>query len=268
MIRRVLALCLLISILCLQVMSETTNDASVGLQIGNRFISGPVILNGGNETVIIDKYTLVKSIIISDEGVFIESYPTTTTISILPEHTQLNEIGTFSVRVHVSPSQPIKGVEINMSFNPSCLRVVDVTQGYLFGSYPTFYVVNNIDNDKGFLVAYELIIGQGNTTDDGNFINITFNAIAQGTTSLAFHTAGITNETQYVELLMENATVYVAYPWDIVPDRIINYVDLSSFVTHYRQSGGLGWIRDDINDDGMVNYKDLSALATHYREVS
>jgi len=247
----------------LQVVSETIPDEKpVGLQIGKRFISGPLILKGGNETVIIDEYTVIKSLTIDDEGVKLT--PNITEMYISPSYTQLGEIGSFAIQLYVSPSQPIKGVEINMSFNPLQLQIVNITEGNLFEGYPTFFVVHEIDNDNGFLVVYDLIVGQGNTSDDGIFTSIIFNATEQGFSSLTLYDVGITNETQYIEVLTENATLYVAYSWDIVPDMKINYLDTSSLVSHYGQSGDDGWIRDDINDDGIVNYKDLSSIVFHY----
>ena len=35
-------------------------EGEVGLQLGNRFIKGPLILKGGNETVIIDEYVVAN----------------------------------------------------------------------------------------------------------------------------------------------------------------------------------------------------------------
>lgn len=56
------------------------------------------------------------------------------------------------------------------------------------------------------------------------------------------------------------------FPWDIVTDRAINYLDVSSLVNHYGQTGTPHWIRDDINEDGEVNYLDVSLLVSHYGE--
>jgi len=267
MIRRVSALCLLLFFLCFQVLSETTSDdMPVGLQIGKRFISGPLIVKGGNETITIDKLTIIKSLTINDTGVFLESYPNTTEISIFPEYIQLNEIGSFGIQIYIVPSQPIKGVEINMSFNPSQLQIVNVTEGNLFGGYPTFFVVHKIDNVNGFLVTYDLIIGQGNTSNAGNFVSVAFNATERGVSSLNLNSVGICNETQYIGITIKNATLYIAYPWDVVPDRNIDIFDISSLILHYKQSGSNGWIRDDINNDGHVDILDVSVLIYKYGE--
>ena len=63
-------------------------------------------------------------------------------------------------------------------------------------------------------------------------------------------------------------------PWhDVNHDGIDNYLDVSSMVSHYRetcpprQSRGKGEYRWDINGDGIVNYLDVSGLVSHYREV-
>jgi len=54
--------------------------------------------------------------------------------------------------------------------------------------------------------------------------------------------------------------------WDINQDGVVNYLDVSSLVSHYGQSGTPSWIPEDINDDGVVNYLDVSSLVSHYGE--
>lgn len=53
--------------------------------------------------------------------------------------------------------------------------------------------------------------------------------------------------------------------YDLVPDGIINYLDVSSLVSHYLDSvspaGSDPW---DINNDGVVNYLDISTLVSNY----
>lgn len=53
--------------------------------------------------------------------------------------------------------------------------------------------------------------------------------------------------------------------WDILPDKTVNYLDASLFVSHYLETvsppGSKSW---DINNDGTANYLDASALVSHY----
>lgn len=73
----------------------------------------------------------------------------------------------------------------------------------------------------------------------------------------------------------QEVTVTFAYYgpiWDINHDGVDNYLDVSSMVSHYRQTGSPPhWIRDDCagsgGPDGIVNYLDISLLVSHYREV-
>jgi hypothetical protein len=61
--------------------------------------------------------------------------------------------------------------------------------------------------------------------------------------------------------------------WDINHDGVDNYLDISSLVSHYRETVPprppryIGDYRWDITGDGMVNYLDVSTLVSHYREV-
>jgi len=58
------------------------------------------------------------------------------------------------------------------------------------------------------------------------------------------------------------------YPeWDITMDGECNYLDISSLVSHYLETGTPGWIRDDINKDGIINYLDTSFLTSNYGET-
>jgi len=51
---------------------------------------------------------------------------------------------------------------------------------------------------------------------------------------------------------------------DINHDGDVDYLDASSLVSHYGESGPPGWLRDDINDDGVIDYLDASAFVSVY----
>jgi hypothetical protein len=54
--------------------------------------------------------------------------------------------------------------------------------------------------------------------------------------------------------------------WDLNVDRVINYLDISSLVSHYRETVTPGAEPWDIIEDGVDNYLDISSLVSHYRE--
>ncbi len=63
--------------------------------------------------------------------------------------------------------------------------------------------------------------------------------------------------------------VFYGPNWDINHDGKANYLDVSSLVNHYGDTGPPHWIRDDMagsggNPDGKVNYLDVSLLVNHY----
>jgi len=77
----------------------------------------------------------------------------------------------------------------------------------------------------------------------------------------------------YVNVTDGNNTVTASFnfdtcrSYDLVPDGVINYLDVSMLVSHYLDSvdppGSEQW---DINGDGVVNYLDISTLVAHYSE--
>jgi len=69
---------------------------------------------------------------------------------------------TFIINVTCFPSEPIKGWEFKIKFDPSVIQVVSVSEGDFFKGYPTFYVMGNVDNDAGTIInIYDLIVGKG-----------------------------------------------------------------------------------------------------------
>ena len=64
---------------------------------------------------------------------------------------------------------------------------------------------------------------------------------------------------------------YYAPYYDINNDGVVNYLDVSSLVSHYgnivpTRPRNASDYRYDINGDGIVNYLDVSSLVSHYGE--
>jgi len=135
----------------------------------------------------------------------------TTTVSINPSSKIVSSGETFTVDVLCSPGQPIKSFEFRLSFNPSLLQVNSVTEGNIFNGYSTYFNAGTIDNTSGTVVdIYGLIIGTGNVSDSGAFvmINITAKSVS-GTSTLGLSSVGVTNETSYVSVAVNNGSVQV-----------------------------------------------------------
>ena len=177
----------------------------------------------------------------------------------------------FTVSIYVFPTEPIKGVEMKLSFNPSVLQVDAVTEGDLFDGVQSWFNEGIIDNINGTVInMYSFIMIQKNSSNSGIFANISFTAKNDSLTYFHLYDVGICNETQYLDIDVTSNSVIIIQgeyaPWDITEDGICNYLDVSSILAHYGETGQPGWLRDDINDDGIVNYIDISAVISHYGE--
>jgi len=144
----------------------------------------------------------------------------TTTVCINPLSKIVSSGETFAVDVLCNPGQPIKSFEFRISFNPSLLQVNSVTEGNIFDGYSTYFNAGTIDNTSGTVVdIYGLIIGAGNVTDSGTFvtINITAKSVS-GTTTLGLSSVGVTNETSYVSITVNNGSVQVDATAPVITD--------------------------------------------------
>ena len=134
-----------------------------------------------------------------------------TTVSLSPSSQTVSSEDTFNVNVSCVPGQPIKAFEFRLSFNPSLLQVNSVTEGNIFSGYYTYFNSGTIDNNAGTIVdVYGLIIGSGNVSDNGTFVNISFTAKdPSGTSSLDFDDVGVTDEVGYLTINVSDGSVTV-----------------------------------------------------------
>jgi len=109
-----------------------------------------------------------------------------------------------------------------LSFDPFILQANSVVEGNFFSGYETFFSNGIINNVAGTIAnVYGLVVGQGNVSEPGMLVSISFSAVSGGTSSIDFTSAGITNETMYlpVNLFGGNVTVEsVAYHYWYAPE--------------------------------------------------
>jgi hypothetical protein len=190
-------------------------------------------------------------------------------VNITPRLRIIPETHTTIVSVYCTPSEPIKAFEFKIEFDPDLIQANFITEGTFFDGYNTFFNPGIINNSAGRITdIYSLIIGPGLVNSPGSFVTISFTSKDQsGVSAIHLYDLGITNNTQYLSVEKTDGRVQVYgefYPWDVNEDTITNYLDLSSIVSHYSQSGTVGWIPADVIMDGIVNYIDISATISHY----
>jgi hypothetical protein len=135
----------------------------------------------------------------------------TTNVSILPLSQTVSPGETFTVDVYCVPAQPIKSFELKLSFNSSILQANSVTKGHIFNGFDTFFNPGNINNTDGTIVnIYGLIMESGNVTEPGIFATISFTAEPTfGTSILDIYDVGVTNETGYIPIAVNDGSVKV-----------------------------------------------------------
>ncbi|MDH7506313.1 MAG: PKD domain-containing protein [Candidatus Thermoplasmatota archaeon] len=136
-------------------------------------------------------------------------------LSITPGTQNVSSDDVFSVNVYCTPVQPIKGFELVISFNPSLVKAINVTEGDFFKGFKTYFNKGIIDNTKGFIKnIYNFIIGPGNTSTPGVLCTINFSAkVYTGSSFINFYQVGqktgVTNEKNYLPVTVVNGKVNV-----------------------------------------------------------
>jgi hypothetical protein len=150
-----------------------------------------------------------------------------TNLSISPIQMVVSGFETFNIGVFCVPGQPIKSYEFSIEFNASLMQVNEVMVGNIFDGYSLFTNNGTIDNINGVIsFIYGLILGSGNVSDPGFFVNISFTAQgAAGISEINILNPGITNETAYVPLSYSNGTVLIDASAPVITDQspVIGY---------------------------------------------
>jgi len=134
-----------------------------------------------------------------------------TEIQLLPSTQNVSPGENFTVNITVTQSQPIRGIELKISFNPLLIYAEKVEEGALFKDYTTIFNNGTIDNKNGTITKiYSVIIGSGNTTKNGIFATLSFTAKQKtGTSTIHIFDVRVTNETDLVPIVVYDSSVDV-----------------------------------------------------------
>ncbi len=136
----------------------------------------------------------------------------TTHVSVDPNFIWISPGESFEINVNCVPGQPICSYSLELYFDPTLIKVNDVTIGTFFDSFPTFNNNGSIDNNAGIVSDILcLIVGNGNVTGSGTLIRVSCTSLGvRG--ECAFNMAvGLTNETSYLPISVINGSVIVGY---------------------------------------------------------
>jgi len=134
-----------------------------------------------------------------------------TEVNVSPSNQTASPEETFSVEIYCIPDQSIKSFGFDLSFDASLLEAISVTEGDIFNGHGTFFNPGTIDNTAGNINSvFNLIMGSGNVSDPGTFVTILFIAkINTGISILNLLNVGVTDETGYVSISVDDGTVTV-----------------------------------------------------------
>ena len=103
----------------------------------------------------------------------------------------------FNISINCNPGQPIKSYEFKISFDASLIEANSVSEGDIFNGYSTYFNSGIINNSAGTIInIYGLILGSGNVSSPGSFVNINFNL------------ANSSSHKQYSKDLFNNSSLF------------------------------------------------------------
>ena len=112
---------------------------------------------------------------------------TASTISVTPAAPSATVGENFTLSVEVSGASDLYGYQFDIGFDPTVLEAISVTEGPFLGmGGPTIFVPGAIDNTTGSITANADILNGAvsGVTGDGDLLDISFVALAQGTSGV------------------------------------------------------------------------------------
>jgi len=198
------------------------------------------------------------------------------------------QVGTrFNITVTITEILNLYVWQLNMTFNPTVLGVINVTEGSFLkeaAGYPTRWLPPSINNETGWVGA-GCSLAQPyppwGADGSGELAIITFHVKAEGKSDL--HFAGVfpgqqekqqtflrewdSVAKQLVEILFTPKDGFFQVPQgDVNTDGLVDAVDLAALGKAYGTSEGQpSWNPDaDLNKDKVVNIDDLKIFNRNY----
>lgn len=109
-------------------------------------------------------------------------------VSVNPSATTVNSGDSFSLDIGVSNVTDLFAYQFELSFDPALIAATSLSEGtFLPGGGFTFFIPGAIDNALGNvgLTADTLFFAPTGVTGSGSLANLTFNALAGGTSSVS-----------------------------------------------------------------------------------
>jgi hypothetical protein len=207
------------------------------------------------------------------------SSPTTTVVGTQPLPSTAPTGTNFDVNVTVADVQDLYGWEINMTFNPTVLEVVDMVEGPFLldfadslGIY-TWPLGPIIDNTAGWVQMSDSLFSFDPLTDgaDGSGVlaTITFHVLTKGTVPLHFEKSLLNTKVGGLPTPIEHEPRdgFFQLPLgDINSDGIVAVRDLRILGKAYGSALGQPSYNPnaDLNKDDLVNRSDLIIIRSNY----
>lgn len=136
----------------------------------------------------------------------------TSTMTVESSDSILEEGEITTVSIRLNPDAAVKSFELNIQYNENLLMVSSLRLGDFFQNYTNFSSNGSIDQQNGSISnIYSLIVGSGNVSAEGCLYMFNVTAIEpidqQQNTLIQLNNAGITNETQYLPLIVQNLSL-------------------------------------------------------------
>lgn len=183
--------------------------------------------------------------------------------NVQPITQKINLDSSFVVYINVTPGTNIAGMQTNIKFDPTIIKIDSITEGNLFNrGRSTFFSSGIIDNVNGTVInIFNAILGPYSTNITGTFIEIRGTPIKKGTSQITLNNVKISKPDGTSEpLTYTNATVVVAYPsWDVNEDGITDILDLTIVASHFGEYTSGRW---DVNGIPPVDIFDLVATSS------
>ena len=139
-------------------------------------------------------------------------------VSVESTHESLETGEQATISIELTPDVSVKSFEFSIEYNQSLISVSNLSEGSFFNGYNTFSSNGTINTNNGMISGvYSLIMGDGMVSSEGVLYTFTVTAMdtfGDKTSLIRLVDVGITNETSYLSLTIENLSLTINSSYD------------------------------------------------------
>jgi len=160
--------------------------------------------------------------------------------------------------IYVTPGASIAGMQSDIIYDPTIIRIDSIEKGSLFGTN-TYYYAGALSSGK-ISNIFDVMFGPNSVNLPGDFVKITATPLKKGTSALTLNHVIVATPAGLAEPLSVTSgnVVVTTVSYDVNEDGVVDILDLQLVASHMGETTTGRW---DTDDSTVIDIFDLLSVS-------